>query len=74
MVVPVVVPVVPVEPVFVVVFVLCAFAPKAMPATSMQPKTIDFFIVECFKYLLFYYLTLVIKICLKFSFSVPYTV
>ena len=44
-VVPVVVPVVPIEPEFVV----CAAAFRAMPATSIQPIIITFFIVElCF--------------------------
>ena len=46
-VVPVVpVPVVPVEPEFVVVFVVCAVAFRAKPATSIQPIIIIFFIAE----------------------------
>lgn len=48
-VVPVVVPVVPVEPELVVEFVVCAAAFRVMPATSIQPIIITFFIVElCF--------------------------
>lgn len=43
---PVVVPVVPVEPEPVVELVVCAFALRAIPATSIQPITITFFIVE----------------------------
>ncbi len=42
--------VVPVEPEPVVEFVVCAFALMVMPATSIQPITITFFIVELFGY------------------------
>lgn len=44
------VPVVPVEPEFVVEFVVCAFALRVMPAISIHPITITFFIVELFVY------------------------
>jgi hypothetical protein len=40
------VPVVPVAPVPVVEFVVCAAALRVMPATSIQPIIITFFIVE----------------------------
>ena len=40
--------VVPVEPEPVVEFVVCAFALRTMPATSIQPMIITFFIVELF--------------------------
>ena len=42
--------VVPVEPEPVVEFVVCAFALRAMPATSIQPIIITFFMVESFVY------------------------
>lgn len=42
--------VVPVEPEPVVEFVVCAFAFRAMPATSIQPIIITFFMVESFVY------------------------
>lgn len=53
--------VVPVEPDPVVEFVVCAFALRAMPATSIQPIIITFFIVG---YLFINYLTCLYKTAL----------
>lgn len=59
-VVPVVVPVVP-------EFVDCAVALRAMPATSIQPMIITFFIVEYVRiYLLFYNTTRLMIFCFNF--------
>ena len=67
--------VVPVEPEPVVEFVVCAFALRTMPATSIQPMIITFFIVELFviNHLTLYCVTPFLQDCFIVQINTPKT-